>query len=63
MPSSRTIPNTVTLLYFWAYGSCQVPQVQRHTTKREKASALLLENGEMAVTLPTAALPGCGFSA
>jgi len=29
--------------------------------KNAKASALLFESGEMAVTLPTAALPSCWF--
>ena len=49
------------LLCVWAYVSCHVSHAQRLTTKGPKASALLFESGEMAVTLPIAALPSCGF--
>ena len=49
------------LLCVWAYVSCHVSHAQRLTIKGPKASALLFESGEMAVTLPTAALPSCGF--
>lgn len=52
--------NKLCLLCSWAYVSCHVTQTQRLKQKC-KTSALLFENEEMAVTLLTAALPGCGL--
>ena len=54
------IRNIVCLLCSWAYLSCHVTRMQ-WLKQKCKASALLFQNGETAATLPTAALPGCGF--
>ena len=52
------------LLCFCAYVSCQCKTHAHFNSNIQKAcraAALFFENGEMAVTLPTAALSGCGF--
>ncbi len=53
----------MSLLCFWAYFSCQY-KTHVHfqlNNKKHAERRTLFENGEMAVTLPTAALSGCGF--
>ena len=51
------------LLCAWAYVSCQYETHVHFPTRQQKHAErrALFENGEMAVTLPTAALSGCGF--
>ena len=51
------------LLRSWAYVSCQYKLVCifQLDNKKHAERRTLFENGEMAVTLPTAALSGCGF--
>ena len=52
--------NKLGLLCSWAYVSCHVTQMQR-LKQKVQSKRTFFENEEMAVTLPTAALPGCGL--